>query len=145
MAQLQALLRQSATQEGGSFGVNSQIPIPSVSLADILSPARLLSLLASNPSLAQSLYPFLPDQTADFPHTLETLQRVVSSPELRKSARSLDQALTTGALGPLAPGLGLREDETFGVEAYLRGVQRLADAEREKEGGERQGDSMQTE
>jgi 26S proteasome regulatory subunit N13 len=110
--------------------------MPSVSLADILSPARLTSLLDANPSLAESLYAYLPSDTSTVPHNLETLKRVVTSPELRKSARSLDQALTTGALGPLAATLGMTEEETFGVENYLKGVQRLGDEERRKtEGG----------
>ena len=58
---------------------------------------------------------------------------------MRKSARGLDQALTTGALSPLAPSLGLSEDETFGVEAYLKGVQRLGDKEREEEKEKKRG------
>ena len=118
---------------------------PSVSLSDILSPSRLLSLLSSNPKIAESLYQYLPSESATVPHTVESLQRVVSSPELRKSARSLDQALTTGALGPLAASLGLNSDETFGVEAYLNGVQRLADQDKAKEGGDSSGGgAMQT-
>ena len=128
MAQLQALLAQSAQASQGGIGAASQQP--SVSLADILSPARLLSLLSTSPQLAESLYPFLPTESETVPHNIETLQRILSAPELRKSARSLDQALTTGALGPLAASLNLTEDETFGVEAYLRGVQRLGDAEK---------------
>jgi hypothetical protein len=118
---------------------------PNVSLADILNPSRLLSLLSSNPKVAESLYQYLPSENSTVPHTLESLQRVVSSPELRKSARSLDQALTTGALGPLAASLGLKSDETFGVEAYLNGVQRLADEDKAKDsGGNVSGGAMET-
>lgn len=129
MAQLQAILAQSASAGGSSMSSNSMMP--SVSLADILSPARLTAMLDANPSLAESLYPYLPSDTS-VPHNLETLKRVVTSPELRKSARSLDQALTTGALGPLAASLGMSEEETFGVENYLKGVQRLGDEEKGK-------------
>lgn len=134
MAQLQALFAHSAQRgnaAGGVGGVDSLTP--AVSLADILSPARLLRLLETFPSIADSLYQYLPQESETVPHTLESLKRVLASPELRKSARGLDQALTSGALAPLSFSLGLREDETFGVEAYLRGVQRLGDAERQKE------------
>lgn len=130
-AQLQALLSQHASTSSTMSSLQ-----PSVSLADILSPARLRSLLTSNPEIAQRLYQYLPSESATVPHTPESLERIVSSPELRKSARSLDQALTTGALGPLAASLGLGGDETFGVEAYLKGVQRLADQDKESQGKE---------
>merc|ERR1711939_160775 len=133
MAQLQALFSGSSTQASRGGGVHDALT-PSASLADILSPARLLNLLETSPSVAQSLYQYLPQESATVPYTLESLKRVVTSPELRKSARGMDQALTSGALGPLAGSLGLREDETFGVEAYLRGVQRLGDAEKQKDG-----------
>jgi hypothetical protein len=111
-------------------------------LSDILSPSRLLSLLASGPpGLAESLYQYLPSADTGsassepaVPHTPESLRRIATNTELRKSARSLDQALASGAIGPLAQSLGLREDETFGVENYLRGVQRLADEEKAREG-----------
>lgn len=114
--------------------MSSNSMMPSVSLADILSPARLTAMLDANPSLAESLYPYLPSDTSVVPHNLGTLKRVVTSPELRKSARSLDQALTTGALGPLAASLSMSEEETFGVENYLKGVQRLGDEEKRKAG-----------
>ena len=80
---------------------------PTVSLSDILSPSRLLALLQASPSLAESLYTFLPPPSDTVPHNEETLRRVVTSPELRKAARSLDHALQSGALGPLAQSLGL--------------------------------------
>lgn len=132
MAQIQAILAQSSAGGGGNNLAGSNSMMPSVSLADILSPARLTAMLDANPSLAESLYPYLPSDTSIVPHNLETLKRVVTSPELRKSARSLDQALTTGALGPLAASLGVTEEETFGVENYLKGVQRLGDEEKKK-------------
>lgn len=136
MAQLQAILAQTGSASSGDS------MMPSVSLADILSPARLVAMLDANPSLAESLYPYLPSDTTTVPHNLETLKRIVTSPELRKSARSLDQALTTGALGPLAASLGVTEEETFGVENYLKGVQRLGDEEKRK--SESQDSAMST-
>lgn len=128
-AQLQALLSQHASTSSTMSSLR-----PDVSLSDILSPARLRTLLASDSCIAQRLYQYLPTQSETVPHTVKSLERVVSSPELRKSARSLDQALTTGALAPLAASLGLESDETFGVDAYVNGVQRLADQENAKEG-----------
>lgn len=143
MAQIQAILSQSSSLATGAGGSNvSSSMMPSVSLADILSSARLTAMLDANPSLAESLYPYLPSDTSVVPHNLETLKRVVTSPELRKSARSLDQALTTGALGPLAASLGVAEEETFGVENYLKGVQRLGDEEKKKAGSN--DDTMRT-
>lgn len=132
MAQLQALLAQAADPSQGGLGSTPQRA--SVSLADILSSSRLLDLLSTSPGIAETLYPFLPPASETVPHTVESLRQILTSPELRKSARSLDQALTTGALGPLAASLGLSSDETFGVEAYLKGVQRLGDEENAKEG-----------
>jgi len=134
MAQLQALLQRSGQASSSAYGG------PSVSLADILSPSRLLSLLNANPSIAEALYAYLPPASETVPHNMETLKAVFTSPEVRKSARGLDQALSTGALGPLAYGLGLKEDETFGVDSYLKGVQRLGDEEKSKSAG----NAMQT-
>jgi 26S proteasome regulatory subunit N13 len=136
MAQLQAILAQSAASGGSSSShADPSDMMPSVSLADILSPARLVEMLDANPSLADSLYPYLPSDESVVPHNLETLKKLVRSPEVRKSARSLDQALTTGALGPLAASLGLTEEDTFGVENYLKGVQRLGESTEGGDGG----------
>ncbi|KAI0372195.1 adhesion regulating molecule [Pilatotrama ljubarskyi] len=123
----------------GAGGQASQ-PAPEISLTDVLTPANLRPLFASRPELAQALFPHLP---ADLPSppTVETLERVVSSPQFRAAVRNLDMALRTGLLGGLVRTLGLPEEAGTGVEPFLRALQEQA---RREESGADGGDRMDT-
>ncbi|KAI0354996.1 adhesion regulating molecule [Trametes cingulata] len=124
----------STLGSGGAGGQAAQPP-PEISLTDVLTPANLRPLFASRPELAQALFPHLP---ADLPSppTVETLERVVSSPQFRAAVRNLDMALRTGLLGGLVRTLGLPEEAGTGVEPFLRALQEQARRE-EGEGGDR--------
>ncbi|OSD07188.1 adhesion regulating molecule [Trametes coccinea BRFM310] len=119
---------------GGQAAAASQPP-PEISLTDVLTPANLRPLFAARPELAQALFPHLP---ADLPSppTVETLERVVSSPQFRAAVRNLDMALRTGLLGGLVRTLGLPEEAGVGVEPFLRALQDQARRE-EGDGGDR--------
>ncbi|KAJ8501973.1 hypothetical protein ONZ51_g318 [Trametes cubensis] len=119
---------------GGSGGQSFQ-PTPEISLTDVLTPANLRPLFASRPELAQALFPHLPPDLPS-PPTVETLERVVSSPQFRAAVRNLDMALRTGLLGGLVRTLGLPEEAGTGVESFLRALQDQARRE-EGEGGDR--------
>ena len=101
----------------------------------MLTPANLRPLFASRPELAQALFPHLPPDLPS-PPTVETLERVVSSPQFRAAVRNLDMALRTGLLGGLVRTLGLPGEAGTGVESFLRALQDQARRE-EGEGGDR--------
>ncbi|KAI0771252.1 proteasome complex subunit Rpn13 ubiquitin receptor-domain-containing protein [Trametes elegans] len=113
-------------------------PALEISLGDVLTPANLRPLFAARPELAQALFPHLPPDLPSAP-TVETLERVVSSPQFRAAVRNLDMALRTGLLGGLVRTLGLPEEAGTGVEPFLRALQ---DQARREEGNS--GDRMDT-
>lgn len=96
---------------GASYG---QVPYV---LSDVASPAGLAPLLA-NKDVQQRLFQHLPP---GLDHSEATLRSVIHSPEIRRSLSSLDQALRTGALGPLVQSLGLKQDAALSVENFLQG------------------------
>ncbi|KAL1950582.1 hypothetical protein VTO73DRAFT_5706 [Trametes versicolor] len=120
---------------GGSGGAAAAQPQQEISLTDVLTPANLRPLFAARPELAQALFPHLP---ADLPSppSVETLERVVASPQFRAAVRNLDMALRTGLLGGLVRTLGLPEEAGTGVEPFLRALQEQARRE--------EGDQMDT-
>ncbi|OJT09875.1 26S proteasome regulatory subunit RPN13 [Trametes pubescens] len=120
---------------GGSSGAAAAQPQQEISLTDVLTPANLRPLFAARPELAQALFPHLP---ADLPSppSVETLERVVASPQFRAAVRNLDMALRTGLLGGLVRTLGLPEEAGTGVEPFLRALQEQARRE--------EGDQMDT-
>ena len=100
----------------------------------MLTPANLRPLFA-RPELASALFPHLPSDLPS-PPSVETLERVVSSPQFRAAVRNLDMALRTGLLGPFVRQLGLPEEAGMGIESFLRALQEQARRE-EGEGGDR--------
>ncbi|KAI0648040.1 proteasome complex subunit Rpn13 ubiquitin receptor-domain-containing protein [Trametes meyenii] len=110
-------------------------PAPELSLTDVLTPANLRPLFTARPELAQALFPHLPPDLPS-PPTVETLERVVSSPQFRAAVRNLDMALRTGLLGGLVRTLGLPEEAGTGVEPFLRALQDQARRE-DGDGGDR--------
>lgn len=120
---------------GSSSGAAAAQPQQEISLTDVLTPANLRPLFAARPELAQALFPHLP---ADLPSppSVETLERVVASPQFRAAVRNLDMALRTGLLGGLVRTLGLPEEAGTGVEPFLRALQEQARRE--------EGDQMDT-
>lgn len=72
------------------------------------------------------------------PRTLDTLERVVASPEFRRSVSSLDRALPTGALGPLTTALGLDESAAMGTTEFVEAIQRQADREKQQQQQQRE-------
>jgi hypothetical protein len=131
MAQLQALVASMS---------RNVAPAPlELSLADILTPANLIPLFSSHPTLIAALFPHLPPDLP-IPPSPEVLQRIINSPQFRSAVQNLDQALRTGMLGGLVRGLGLPDEAGTGVEPFLRAVQ---DQARRGEGGDRD-DSMET-
>ena len=100
-----------------------------------LTPANLRPLFASRPELVSALFPHLPPDLPS-PPSVETLERVVSSPQFRAAVRNLDMALRTGLLGGLVRTLGLPEEAGVGIEPFLRALQEQARRE-EGEGGDR--------
>ena len=104
----------------------------------MLTPANLRPLFTSRPELASALFPHLPPDLPS-PPSVETLERVVTSPQFRAAVRNLDMALRTGLLGGLVRSLGLPEEAGTGIEPFLRALQDQARRE-EGEGG----DSMET-
>ncbi|KAI0770271.1 proteasome complex subunit Rpn13 ubiquitin receptor-domain-containing protein [Fomes fomentarius] len=107
---------------------------PEIGLIDVLTPANIRPLFVSHPDLVQSLFPYLPSDLPS-PPNVETLERVVSSPQFRAAVRNLDMALRTGLLGDLVRSLGLPAEAGTGVEPFLRALQEQA--RRESEGGDR--------
>ncbi|KAI0822317.1 proteasome complex subunit Rpn13 ubiquitin receptor-domain-containing protein [Trametes gibbosa] len=106
-----------------------------ISLTDVLTPANLRPLFTTRPELAQALFPHLPPDLPS-PPTVDTLERVVSSPQFRAAVRNLDVALRTGLLGGLVRSLGLPEEAGTGVEPFLRALQEQA-GRGEGDGGDR--------
>ncbi|KAI8969614.1 proteasome complex subunit Rpn13 ubiquitin receptor-domain-containing protein [Trametes punicea] len=119
---------------GGSGGQAAQQPTVEISLMDVLTPANLRPLFATRPELAHALFPHLPPDLPS-PPTVETLERVVTSPQFRTAVRNLDMALRTGLLGGLVRTLGLPEEAGTGVEPFLRALQDQAQGE-EGDGGD---------
>ena len=113
----------------------TQAQEPEISLLDVLTPANLRPLFASRPELVSALFPHLPPDLPS-PPSVETLERVVSSPQFRAAVRNLDMALRTGLLGGLVRTLGLPEEAGVGIEPFLRALQEQARRE-EGEGGDR--------
>ncbi|KAH9922824.1 adhesion regulating molecule [Epithele typhae] len=104
---------------------------PEISLLDVLTPSNLRPLFTSHPELVQTLFPHLPTDLPS-PPNVETLERIVQSPQFRAAVRNLDMALRTGLLGGLVRSLGLPEEAGLGVEAFLRALQEQA----RREGGD---------
>jgi 26S proteasome regulatory subunit N13 len=111
-----------------------------LSLTDVLTPQTLGPLIASNPELASTLFPFLPPDLPVPPST-DALQRVISSPQFRQAVSSLDRALRTGMLQDLVRGLGLPAEAGTGIEPFLRAI---AEQARSQQGSGGQGSSMDT-
>ncbi|RPD62357.1 adhesion regulating molecule [Lentinus tigrinus ALCF2SS1-7] len=132
-----ARIRQIVTSLGARGGAPAAEPEPEILLTDVLTPANLRPLFRSNPELVQSLFPHLPPDLPS-PPNVETLERIVQSPQFRAAVRNLDMALRTGLLGGLVRTLGLPEEAGTGVEPFLRALQ---DQARREEGG---GDRMET-
>lgn len=123
--QLASLLQafQNEPQLGGqgagaasAAGAASYGQVPYV-LSDVANSGGLAPLLA-NRDVQQRLFQHLPP---GLDHSEATLRSVIHSPEIRRSLSSLDQALRTGALGPLVQSLGLKQDAALSVENFLQG------------------------
>ena len=129
-----ARIRQIVSTLGGRSGAPAAEPEPEISLTDVLTPANLRPLFASRPELVQSLFPHLPPDLPS-PPSVETLERIVQSPQFRAAVRNLDMALRTGLLGDLVRTLGMPEEAGTGIEPFLRALQ--DQARREESGGDR--------
>lgn len=114
-ALLQAFGGNSASSNAPAASHYGDVPY---TLPDIATPSSLAPLL-SNPAVRQRLAQHLPP---GLDNSQETLQSVVHSPELRRSLAGLDQALRTGALGPLVQSLGLKPDAALSVDSFLQGL-----------------------
>ncbi|EJD41309.1 adhesion regulating molecule [Auricularia subglabra TFB-10046 SS5] len=119
-------LREILTSGGTRGSMPPQLAAPSLSLADVLTPANLAPVFA-DASLAQSLFPHLPRPV---PHTPEALQQVVSSAQFQSAVRELDRALRTGLLADLVRGLGLPASAGESAEAFINAI-----AEQSRRGG----------
>ncbi|TBU46348.1 proteasome complex subunit Rpn13 ubiquitin receptor-domain-containing protein [Dichomitus squalens] len=144
LARIHSILSSLGTNNGAgsSLAQSLQPPQLDISLTDVLTPANLRPLFASRPDLVQALFLHLPPDLPT-PPTVETLERVVQSPQFRAAVRNLDTALRTGLLGDLVRTLGLPAEAGTGVEPFLRALQ--DQARREGEGsGSGSGDRMET-
>lgn len=128
-------------------------PDDELALSDILTPANLLPLFTSHPSLLPSLFPHLPPdllpQQQDSPLTpqqtaqlTDALQRTIHSPPFRTTVVQLDRALQTGELRDFVRSLGLPESAATGVGAFLRAIAEQARREGSGDSGQGQTDRM---
>lgn len=122
-AQLDALLKAFQNESGGygadpsaaSASYHGSVPY---TLPDVATPSSLAPLL-SDKDVQERLSQHLPSGLSA---SESTLRSVVHSPEIRRSLASLDQALRTGALGPLVQSLGLKPDAALSVDNFLQGM-----------------------
>ncbi|KAM0789699.1 hypothetical protein ACM66B_006559 [Microbotryomycetes sp. NB124-2] len=126
LAQLQVILAGLRSQSSSSSR-------PEFTLPDVLPPSEMQTILYSDPSLAERLYPFLPPTV---PQTFENVSKMLTLPEFQSTLKSLDRALRTGATGPLMTSLGLPESAALGVEAFLKAIQKQADEEKKQQEGD---------
>ncbi|KAG6335969.1 hypothetical protein ID866_3122 [Astraeus odoratus] len=148
LARLRALVTSMGASTGAATTSNSD---DEVVLSDILTPANLIPLFTSHPTLLPALFPHLPpellpqqqngpltpQQTAQL---TETLQRTINSPPFRAAVTQLDRALQTGALGDFVRSLGLPESAGTGIGAFLRAIE--DQARKGGSGGSGREDSM---
>ncbi|ORX69395.1 adhesion regulating molecule [Linderina pennispora] len=101
----------------------------SLRLGDVLTPQNLAAVLGDE-RLRRALFPQLPD---NIPHTAESLDQVIRSPQFQQALSSLTYALESGQIAPLVHQLGLGPEASTSVEAFLQAIQRQADEEDEGE------------
>ncbi|KAJ1732037.1 hypothetical protein LPJ72_003630 [Coemansia sp. Benny D160-2] len=97
-------------------------------LGDVLTPDNLVSVL-SDEKLRAALFPTLPDS---MPHTRESLDQTVRSPQFRQALDALTYVLESGQMAPLVSQLGLDPQASTSVEAFLRAVAKKV----EQDGGD---------
>lgn len=112
---------------GAQGGAQQEEPMD---LVDVLTPQTVGPLL-NDQEVCSALFPHLPEPSQPSQgRTKREIEEVIRSPQFRQALHSLTVALRTGALGPLVQQLGLDPSAAYGVEAFLRAINRKAQTDK---------------